>query len=433
MRCRRLSLCLLLAPVGAACAGDSTTSASDAMTWTATTDTIADTVFVRTVAGSIWGPDARLVEEVRIGQFDGPEEYAFGQITGLTVAPDGTIYLVDGQVPALRVYAPDGVYLRTIYGEGGGPGEYAEPDGGIALLPDGRLLLRDPGNARINVYSPEDEPLDTWPIPGGWSTGTPLFVDTAGRTAVFRFSFTEDGLEAALVRHDPDGVRLDSLPGPVWEQEPPSLTASRETDGGWSRSSQSIPFAANGIWTFSPHGHFVSGFSDRYLVYLMREEPPVLVIGRDRAPVPVQADERRNEEERVVAGLRRVDPGWSWDGPPIPDTKPAFNNLRVDLDGRIWVQLHVEAESIPEEEREEPSAGSGRGPSSNVMIPAARWREPPVYDVFEPDGRFLGTLTLPVRARLMQARGDQVWAIDRDELGVEYVVRYRIELAPLTP
>ena len=67
------------------------------------------------------------------------------------------------------------------------------------------------------------------------------------------------------------------------------------------------------------------------------------------------------------------------------------------------------------------------------MIPPARWREPPVFDVFEPDGRFLGMLTLPVRARLMQARGDQVWAIDRDELGVEYVVRYGIELAPLTP
>ncbi len=430
MRARRLIGVLTLLPlaaIAAACGGDASSSGSGPSAWTATTDTIADTVFVRTTSGSVWGPDARLVEEVRIGQFDGPEEYIFGEIIGLTVAPDGTIYLVDGQVPALRVYAPDGVYLRTIYGEGGGPGEYAEPDGGIALLPDGRLLLRDPGNARINVYSTEDEPLDTWPIPGGWATSTPLFVDTAGRTAVFRFSFTEDGLEAALVRHGPDGARLDSLPGPVWDKEPPALTATRETDDGWSRSSQSVPFAANGVWTFSPHGHFVSGFSDRYVVYLMREEPPVLAIGREREPVSLKADERQNHEERVVAMMRRVDPGWDWNGPPIPDTKPAFESLFVDLDGRIWVRVHVEAEEIPEDEREEPSAGSGRGPTSNVMIPAARWREPPVYDVFEPDGRFLGTLALPVRARLMQARGDQVWAIDRDELGVEFVVRYRIE------
>ena len=117
----------------------------------------------------------------------------------------------------------------------------------------------------------------------------------------------------------------------------------------------------------------------------------------------------------------------------IPDTKPAFKNLQVDLDGRIWVHVHVEAEPIPEEEREEPSTGSGRGPSSNVMVPAERWREPPVYDVFEPDGRFMGTLRLPVRARLMQARGNQVWAIDRDELGVEYVVRYRLENEAVGP
>ena len=87
----------------------------------------------------------------------------------------------------------------------------------------------------------------------------------------------------------------------------------------------------------------------------------------------------------------------------------------------------MEAEEIPEEERDEPATGAGRGPASNILIPPARWRERPVFDVFEPNGRFLGTVELPIRARFMEARGDHVWAVDRDELGVEYVVRYRIE------
>ncbi|MFQ5679509.1 MAG: hypothetical protein ACE5HP_08615 [Gemmatimonadota bacterium] len=76
-------------------------------------DTVGDTAIVRTLAGSAWGEDALLVEEFRIGQLEGPDEYTFGSIQGFTVGPDGSLYVVDGQPPALRKYAPDGTYLVT--------------------------------------------------------------------------------------------------------------------------------------------------------------------------------------------------------------------------------------------------------------------------------------------------------------------------------
>jgi hypothetical protein len=35
------------------------------------TDTIGDTIVVRTVSGSVWGGPAELAEELRIGVFEG--------------------------------------------------------------------------------------------------------------------------------------------------------------------------------------------------------------------------------------------------------------------------------------------------------------------------------------------------------------------------
>ena len=51
------------------------------------------------------------------------------------------------------------------------------------------------------------------------------------------------------------------------------------------------------------------------------------------------------------------------------------------------------------------------------------------YDVFEPDGTYLGVVHAPdefTRFRLPVFDGDHVWAVTRDELDVERVVRYRI-------
>ena len=51
------------------------------------------------------------------------------------------------------------------------------------------------------------------------------------------------------------------------------------------------------------------------------------------------------------------------------------------------------------------------------------------YDVFEPDGTYLGAVNAPAgfRASINPVfDGDHVWAVTRDDLDVQRVVRYRI-------
>ncbi len=150
---------------------DGTPAASE---WRAQVDTVGDTITVRTLAGSEWGA-AELVPELRIGALEGADHEILGQIIGLTIDAVDNIYIYDHQVPALRKYAPDGRYLATFGREGGGPGEYANSDGGLAALADGRIVLRDPGNARFTVYAADGEYLAGWRTRGRTYTSLPIF------------------------------------------------------------------------------------------------------------------------------------------------------------------------------------------------------------------------------------------------------------------
>src|SRR5690606_19867259 len=137
-----------------ACSGDGGSDAELALR--TEIDSLGDTLVVRTI-GSADAGARELVEEVRVGEMEGAEEYTFGAIAEILALPDGSVLLFDRLVPALRHYGSDGKLIRTIGRKGGGPGEY-EAAGGLALLPDGRVAMWDPRNGRIQLYSLDGTP-----------------------------------------------------------------------------------------------------------------------------------------------------------------------------------------------------------------------------------------------------------------------------------
>jgi hypothetical protein len=416
---------LLMSAALVACSGGS--GSPDAHEWQAAYDTIGDTLVVRTLSGSVWGDTAELVADVRIGEFEGADEYMFGRVRSLAITPDGSIYVFDSQAKELRKYSADGTYVGTFGRDGGGPGEYERPDGGLAVLPDGRVLLRDPGNARISVFASDGEYLESWRIRGGFNTSRILYLDTAGNAYVMLLLDYEARVtdwQFGLVRYTPDGVPSDTILPPSWDYEPPSLVAERVDGDNRSMSVNSVPFTAQDGWTFSPLGYMVGGVPTRYSFDLYVAPDRVLRIERDNwEPIPVQVAEKEERERIATANSRQTEPGWRWNGPPIPDTKPPYTRLFIGQSGRIWVQLHQRAHQVEDAEelqsREAPGA-----------IPEQTWIEPVAFDVFEPDGRYLGMVRAPegFSARPWPVmRGDTVWAVVRDELDVPYIVRFHIE------
>ncbi|WP_418275176.1 NHL domain-containing thioredoxin family protein [Isoptericola jiangsuensis] len=108
------------------------------------------------------------------GLEDGPGATAwFAQPSGLAPAPDGTLWLVDAETSALRQVAPVGaadVEVRTVVGQG--LFDFGHRDGtadqallqhplGVAVLPDGSVVVADTYNGALRRYAPHDGQVTT--------------------------------------------------------------------------------------------------------------------------------------------------------------------------------------------------------------------------------------------------------------------------------
>ena len=185
---------------------------------------------------------------------------------------------------------------------------------------------------------------------------------------------------------------------------------------GGNTAAIDVPWSAQPQWTWHHDGYFVHGHPSAYAITLERPDGP-LRIERAAAPVPVADGERRQEEARATAGMRWLDSTWQWNGPAIPDTKPYFSRLYVGSDGRIWV-LRA-GESVPRSAPETDENG--------VTI---AWDESRSFDVFAPDGLFLGSVPAPAgfrddRAPVFDAKG--AWLVEEGPQGEPRVVRYRLQ------
>lgn len=209
-----------------------------------------------------------LQEDLSIGVDDGAPEEMFGPIRSLAVAPDGAIYVMDPE-PAPRKFDRTGACLATFGRLGSGPGEYPQPDGGLTVLADGRVVVRDPSNGRFQLFTPTGEPAGTWPATTGFNTSRQLGRDTAGNVyAVILLETNVDPRDwkLGIRRLDATGATHDTLAVPEWEFERMEITGQRE---GNSRISD-VPFSPRAPWAWSPLGYFVGGVSDRYRIDLLR-------------------------------------------------------------------------------------------------------------------------------------------------------------------
>ncbi|HSG08199.1 MAG TPA: hypothetical protein VLA36_07570 [Longimicrobiales bacterium] len=221
-----------------------------------------------------------------------------------------------------------------------------------------------------------------------------------------------------LVRYSSSGEIVDTVRAPVWDFEPDVVRAS----GEHSQSMRRVPFTPQSHWSFSSLGYMVGGVSTDYRVDLYRPDGSVLRVERAWEPVPVQSAEADERRRSITLGLQRQYGSWRWNGPDVPDMKPPFKGLFTSADGDVWVQRHTGGAprmTVEEARREEDVSGR----------PVMRYQEPPAFDVFDADGRFLGPVRVPATLAVEPepvVRGGYVWAVTRDELDVASVVRFRL-------
>ncbi|HEX6630756.1 MAG TPA: 6-bladed beta-propeller [Gemmatimonadaceae bacterium] len=414
----RLSYAAALGALGTGCQSPS----ADVGAFRTVADTVGDTIVMH-ITGNPEGAGATLVPELRIGVPEGDSAYIFGKVSGLAPSAEGGVYVWDELSKSLRQYDRSGRFVRQLGRAGRGPGEYTSI-AGMALVGE-ELIFFDRSTQHVNVYDSAGTLATSWLPAYPRGPMGQLYPGTGGRIWLWHLlenpeSNPAGGLKIGYIEYSVRGEATgDAVPrlrfGP--EDGPPVIRASGMRMGRQVMTVDMVPFTAEPLDAFSPYGYLVSGKGDRYSVLLSRRRAPPVRIERTVTPVPVSDDERAEAEARTTARMRTIDPRWTWNGIPIPDHKPFFRRLRIDADGRIWVERTLASIRM----------SHSIVPARDDEPPPSHWREPVAYDVFGADGSLLGTVPVPEHASLRYLQCDRVWGVVRDSLDIDYVVRWRLE------
>jgi hypothetical protein len=347
---------------------------------------------------------ADLVEVARIGGGDTDSEYLFGRISFVSIARDSSVFVADQQLEQIRRYDPWGTFRANIGRAGEGPGEYRRI-GGMTVLPSGELVVLS-APYRLTFFDGESGAyVRDFPAQSTLNAPRMLEYDNAGYVYVKDVEGTPTPGQAwsfVWLKIDTSGTLVDRIPIP--KEDPDAEPFTLIFPEG---QRDNFRVATKSAW--SPRGYTVVGRNDRYAFRINHRDGETVQVQRDVDLVRLDKTERNEWQAWARVFGSRSGQRYS-----IPELKPAFRDLYVDADGRIWVHRYVAAKKVDLPPRE---PGDDR--------PLSTWREPNTFDVFRADGEFLGTVELPLLVRAMAWRADSIWGVVEGDDG-EQLVHWRI-------
>ena len=355
------------------------------------------------------GEGWRVEEELRIGSFADDPDYQFGQVGTVAVNSVGEIFISDTQAQDIRVYSPDGLYLRTLGGPGEGPGELAPGASVLLITPGDTLLVPDPRNRRINRYAPD-----------GTSLGSvPLYPQ---RERVLRYNLTPTGHATAQVRpfRTPteggeeflDALRILEASGNFGD------TLLLVPTGGLFQGEGITYFTPEPMWDVSDSLTVLFGMNSEYRIGLYDRAGGLRrIISRPHEVSPIT-------DRDIRALFSFLDQTWEDLGLTPAQIEenhslihfapvfPAYFTFHLGYQGSLWVQPVRPPGTLPDQEMTRYNFAEDFGDFG--------------WEVFDGEGRYLGVVDMPYRFQPRTFLGDRIYGVWRNELDVQYVLRLRI-------
>jgi hypothetical protein len=378
-------------------------------------------------------PRLGLTEELRVGSVE-DEDLGFSNISGIEVDHEGLVYVLERTAREIRVFSPDGERLRVIGGPGDGPGEFQLTLGGRMGFVGDTLWVSDARPGRITFFERTGALLGTTTIRPVLLGGPPGYTLT-----LLAGAFRQDGsitssagagtpnargrptdvtLDAPTVRFDSMGAIVDSirikplfivrgstrimvdgreLIVPLPPRDEPLWMETADASEVFVIERPVAAAAGEAVMTVTK----ISGMADTLFRRELRYSPePVAPAFLDSLIAPAVASHvEAVRGERPGVDSARVAAGASstlkaeYDMPPFA---PPVSSARVAQDGALWLRREDRGE------------------------PVFRWL------VMDSDGDAIGQVDLPRTLTVWWSSGDVLWASQTDDLGVPWLVRYRV-------
>lgn len=355
---------------------------------------------------------------LRIGAVEGEGAEQFTVVRGVTQLADGRIVVLDQETSEIRYFDASGEHLRTVGGEGGGPGEFNRA-GRLVRLSDDSVLVEDRPRIRYVVYGPDGE------------LASEATVDMERIVELTRYECSSFGtfpdrsligcvdwpggaepIQVGNFSHIGTG-RVRALDRLIWIRPGLSRADTLGSYGGIETYGYEVRGGA-------AVGYMTHPFYSRTEITTSTSPPRLFVAVNPEYSIEVWAPggvlERiiRRPGARRVAGAALREAAWdvlarrAEDDPqrfnqlraeiPVPDSLPAVTSLVAAPGGELWAGRSLAIEEGPR-----------------------------VFDVFDPEGRFLTTVELPERFVLHEVGADYVLGAWTDATDVPFVELYALE------
>ncbi len=369
--------------------------------------TVADSVGIEVVTShapawsqaDAWQVSRRPV--LKIGELDGPLEFAFGKVRAVGWLPDGRVFVGDEQAHSIRIFSPQGDYLETVGREGQGPGEL-QWFLTVSRYRGDSLFVYDYAQRAVSVFAPD-------------LTFARRFRNPAVEGNYWIVSALADG---RFLLYSPGHNRLSGGPGLVPDSSLIIVSApdgsSTDTVGVFETTVSRVgPDGRRQALYLQPSG-MLAGAGDRLLWWegktfeYVESDPDGTgrrIVRKAHEPVPVTDEIIRDFKARYVewlgegveGGLDRVRRSLE-EGEYYPQLPATSGDVEVDALGNVWV-------------------GRYHFPG----VPTEQW------EVFDTAGVWLGTVETPSGLTVHEIGVDRIIGVAKDDYDVPYVQAHRLD------
>lgn len=347
---------------------------------------------------------------LQIGESSGDPHYLLDDVGDVLSLPDGRWVVANRGDNTLRFYSADGRFLNSVGGTGDGPGEFKQIMGlylvhaeiwvmqFVAMYPIHVFDLEGNYLRTLHIRPPDDHPFLF--NQGVFPDGTFLSVDFPQGEPVQPGVY---GRELTLLAANPDSGKARPMLAD---------SAIRYVDTGSRRATPQV--YGPSFQSVAASGRLYTGWPEDYTIEARgMDATPEMIIKADVPSQPVTAADRNAYEDKVRATAARQDLPDSERQPMLdridkmvyPKHHPAYQLLRIDVAGNLWVERWY---------------GTPDHPAFTGTNDGATW------DVFSPEGKWITTLTTPPRLWPRDLGADHVAGVWIDDLGVHTVRVYAL-------
>ncbi len=328
---------------------------------------------------------------------EGPDEgHQLLWVRDAVLLEDGRLVVLSAGTKDLRVFSPDGTFIRTVGREGEGPGEFKFPVG-FRLLPSGHLLVYDRGNRRVTEFDMEWEVIGTERVSYAMDAMMPAFgrgrpmVDGLVPVASKDVSFNEGIRRRKGVYEDDLVIRLF---------EGSEVRVSIRRPGGKVYSTGLAD--GRGTTLPLPMGEFVLfNWGSEHVVLGSSHSTDFDLFDHTGALVDMAAFDK-SREGRGLLSIRGValsptnTMALFLKDAPRGDHFPLFDQVQIDDDGLVWAREYLLASEVA------------------------------VWQVIDPETGVIGRVSIPASWNLIRPSASRLIVVERDEYDVEMVRVYRL-------